>query len=711
MAQQENAASLSRHQHSLAVKALARLLLAGITILLANLARAYDVEPDSFGNRIYILLDNPNAGAVYHSVSVSGTPPAFVSNISASIIPASIPGGRSRLAAVDFDVSTAAAGSSADLVLSVSATAAGQNATFNIPVPLTVSTTAPNAQGFVGSSEPAPDPDGADSDGDGTVDSLELAYGSDSADASSTPGQQSSLPSENVPTLMFTSYLVLAIVLLVIGAIPIVRSRGMIDEVNKRSLRSPPLASAIVIFATAAIVLTAEHSRAGNATRIQIVELLPELTSLSAEITGGTSVTATASSSGAAGGASAAIDGNAGTRWESQHGIDPSWLLLDLGTGYALESVTIYWEAANAATYEIQGSNDSSSWSTLATYSGGTFGDRTDNLLTSGNYRYLRMLGLTRSQGNNWGYSIYEMQVYGTLPLVSDADNDGVDDSRDDCPETPADTIVDADGCEPGSYGGYDAPTSYPGYSLVWSDEFNGNSVDLNNWTFETGNGCAQGICGWGNNELQNYTSQNTSVGNGVLIIEAREDNPGNYTSSRLKTQGKQFFQYGRIDIRAVLPAGTGFWPALWMLGESISTVGWPASGEIDIMEMRGNEPNKVLGTAHWQDGGGNHAYYSSENNWQGQDTSPVLPSGTFADEFHVFSIVWNSSSISWYLDDATQPFHVIDTTPSHTSELRGQFFLLMNIAVGGNFLPNPDASTVFPQSMIVDYVRVYQQP
>ena len=421
---------------------------------------------------------------------------------------------------------------------------------------------------------------------------------------------------------------------------------------------------------------------------------------------------ATASSGGPGFEGFLAIDGSMGTRWGSDIGIDPAWLTLDLGTARDLSRVTIHWEAANAETYEIRGSNDNSNWTTLATETGGLFGDRTDVVNVAGNYRYVQMYGISRSVGNNWGYSIWEIEVWGAgTGMGTDTDNDGVVDSNDECGGTPANTPVQANGCVIGYYGGYDAPTSYPGLSLVWQDEFNGVALDPANWVHEIGDGCAQGICGWGNNELQYYRSQNTSVANGHLVIEAREENFGgyNYTSSRIKSQALQSFQYGRIDIRAVLPQGQGLWPALWMLGDNIDTVGWPACGEIDIMEMRGNEPNKVLGTAHW-DNFGSHAYYGSECAFPGcTDNSPVLPSGTFADEFHVFSIVWDSSKIEWYLDGATSPFHVIDITPAALSELRGSFFFLMNIAVGGNFLPNPNGTANFPQQMIVDYIRVYQ--
>lgn len=243
---------------------------------------------------------------------------------------------------------------------------------------------------------------------------------------------------------------------------------------------------------------------------------------------------------------------------------------------------------------------------------------------------------------------------------------------------------------------GYTTPETYPGYNLVWQDEFNGTAIDASNWVHELGNS------GWGNNELQNYTArpENSFISNGKLVIEAKQESLGGapYTSARMKTQGLREFQYGRIDIRAKLPTGKGIWPALWMLGENIGTVGWPKCGEIDIMEIIGSEPATLHGTVHW-DNNGNYANY-------GQSTT--LPSGTFADEYHVFTITWDDQFIRWFLDDVE--YNVIDITPVGLSEFHNEFFFLFNIAVGGNWPGSPDGTTVFPQQMKVDYVRVFQE-
>jgi hypothetical protein len=249
---------------------------------------------------------------------------------------------------------------------------------------------------------------------------------------------------------------------------------------------------------------------------------------------------------------------------------------------------------------------------------------------------------------------------------------------------------------------GFESPLEYAGYEMVWNDEFEGNTLS-DDWVFEIGDGCPT-LCGWGNNELQYYKRENTEVREGFLVIRATQENFGgkNYTSSRIKTQEKQSFKYGRIDIRAALPKGQGIWPALWMLGDNITELGWPACGEIDIMEMVGGSQdvrdNTVHGTVHWD----------SNGNWANFGGSTRLEQGIFNDKFHVFSIIWDDSKIVWLLDNV--PYHEIDTTPQGLNEFRESFFFLFNIAVGGNWPGSPDGTTVFPQQMAVDYVRVFQK-
>ncbi len=244
---------------------------------------------------------------------------------------------------------------------------------------------------------------------------------------------------------------------------------------------------------------------------------------------------------------------------------------------------------------------------------------------------------------------------------------------------------------------GYSTPDNYPGKTLVWRDEFSGNSLNLNDWTFEIG------ASGWGNNELQYYRPENTLLHDGHLVIEARRENFGGaaYTSSRLITKGKKEFKFGRVDIRAALPEGQGIWPALWMLGGNISTVNWPACGEIDIMELIGNQPNRIHGTVHFGANNSQHQYIGNS----------VALAGTakFSDEFHVFSIIWEENKIVWLLDDVQfYQITVADIVPA-AYPFNNDFFFIFNIAVGGNWPGSPDATTNFPQRMIVDYVRVFQ--
>ena len=246
---------------------------------------------------------------------------------------------------------------------------------------------------------------------------------------------------------------------------------------------------------------------------------------------------------------------------------------------------------------------------------------------------------------------------------------------------------------------GYTTPVSYPGYHLAWSDEFNGNSLNTTNWTYD------QGGTGWGNQELENYTNrtQNVFVSAGHLIIEARQESYGgnNYTSGRIKTEGLQQFTFGRIDIRAKLPVAKGMWPALWMLGSNINTVPWPGCGETDIMELVGSAPSQVTGSMHWQQSGGSEGTFN--NNYD-------LSSGDFSEQFHVFSLVWKQDSLQFLVDDQVYVNGSSANVTSGTYPFNSPFFFIFNVAVGGNWPGPPDNTTVFPERMFVDYVRVFQQ-
>lgn len=247
---------------------------------------------------------------------------------------------------------------------------------------------------------------------------------------------------------------------------------------------------------------------------------------------------------------------------------------------------------------------------------------------------------------------------------------------------------------------GYVSTESYEGMELIWADEFEGSAIDSDNWTHELG------ANGWGNNELQNYTSSsdNSFINTGKLVIEATNKPSGgaSYSSARLVSKGKQSFQFGRIDIRAKLPEGQGIWPALWMLGDNIDEVGWPACGELDIMELVGHLPSTLYGTAHWgAEGQGFSNYRTGEY---------VLSGSKFSDAFHVFSLEWEEDKVVWLLDD--EPFHEVTKASIEGAAYRfnAPFFFIMNIAVGGNWPGSPDASTKFPQRMFIDYIRVFQK-
>jgi len=246
-----------------------------------------------------------------------------------------------------------------------------------------------------------------------------------------------------------------------------------------------------------------------------------------------------------------------------------------------------------------------------------------------------------------------------------------------------------------------------PGWTLTWSDEFNepnGSGVNPQKWTMETGG------WGWGNNELEYYTNrlQNAYLEDGSLVIKAiNETYTGsdgvtrNYTSARLKTQDKFAQAYGRFEARIKIPYGQGIWPAFWMLGSDIPQNGWPRCGEIDIMENIGKEPSIVHGTIHgpgYSGGAGIGAAYTLMNGER------------FADAYHIYVVEWQPGMIRWYVDGNLYKTGATNDLPGGANWVFNHpFFLLLNVAVGGYWPGNPDGNTVFPQTMLVDYVRVYQ--
>ncbi len=226
-------------------------------------------------------------------------------------------------------------------------------------------------------------------------------------------------------------------------------------------------------------------------------------------------------------------------------------------------------------------------------------------------------------------------------------------------------------------------------YQLVWADEFNGTSVNTSDWNFEIGGG------GWGNNEQQYYQAANATVANGNLLITAKKQRvkANAYTSARITTKGKREFTYGKMEARIAVPMVQGLWPAFWMLGANISTVSWPACGETDIMEHINTE-NITYGTIHWDNNG--HAQYGG---------STITTPG----DFHIYSVEWDAASIRWYVDGVKFHEANILNNINSTEEFHKPFFLILNLAVGGNWPGQTIDARKLPASMYVDYVRVYQ--
>ena len=253
--------------------------------------------------------------------------------------------------------------------------------------------------------------------------------------------------------------------------------------------------------------------------------------------------------------------------------------------------------------------------------------------------------------------------------------------------------------------------TSNKNYTLVWHDEFdgpNGSLPDPKKWTYDLGGG------GWGNQELESYTNraENAHIENGNLVITARKENfegsdhiAREFTSARLKTQGLFSQTYGRFEARIKIPSGQGMWPAFWMLGDNISSVGWPKCGEIDIMENVGKEPGLVHGSLHGPMTTGAATDLTS---------TVSLPTGKdFAAAFHLYAVEWEPDAVRFYLDDtlyATFTANSVASTPTTAGSwvFDHPYFLILNVAVGGSWPGTPDATTAFPQTMLIDYVRVY---
>lgn len=264
--------------------------------------------------------------------------------------------------------------------------------------------------------------------------------------------------------------------------------------------------------------------------------------------------------------------------------------------------------------------------------------------------------------------------------------------SMNSCFET-AEKVEECDPCI--------SPTTYPGYTSVFSEEFNSLSIE-EEFTLIEGNGCPWS-CGYGNGELQFYQNENILIRDGNLVIVTKKETIGDsqYTSGRISTFNNQSFKFGRIDVRAKLPKGQGIWAGIWLLGDNINEVGWPNAGHLSLAELRGGDMggrnNTIVGKLIW----------GEPNKVELSSNFISIEKGIFNDKFHVFSIIWEPTKIKWLLNDQVYFERNIDASMNET--FNKPFHLILNVAVGGQFPGNPDNTTIFPQEMVVDYIRVFQ--
>ena len=234
----------------------------------------------------------------------------------------------------------------------------------------------------------------------------------------------------------------------------------------------------------------------------------------------------------------------------------------------------------------------------------------------------------------------------------------------------------------------------------LWHDEFDGETIDPTKWTFDIGTGAS----GWGNNEKEYYTDrkENAYIKDGVLHIRAQKENykGAQYTSARMLTKGKFAFKYGTVEARIALPTGKGIWPAFWMLGENFDTVGWPACGEIDIIEAVNSE-NIVYGTNHWANGAEYATYGNNTGNYRNQKFELDIT------QFHTYKFTWDEKYIRMFVDDFMYHEILIENNTGDTEEFHKPFFFLLNVAVAGNWPGFEVDDSQFPNEMLVDYIRV----
>lgn len=365
-----------------------------------------------------------------------------------------------------------------------------------------------------------------------------------------------------------------------------------------------------------------------------------------------------------------AFDLDPASRWATDPDTgwtDEGWIAVDLGAPAHVTSVVLQWDPAYATGYDIEVSDDGDAWTSV--YSTSTGSGFKEVIPLDADGRHVRLHMNTRS--GEYDYSLWEFQVHGT----------------GGAPQTPPASPADPD---------------FDDLELVWSDEFDGAAgtpADASRWTIDPG--LPQ------NNEMQYYTPEGNGShdGEGHFVIEARDEayEGQQYTSHRMNTSNTFHAQYGRFEARVKVPEGRGFWPAFWMMGaDFLEGRPWPYNGEIDIMEFIGQEPYEAHSTLHAP------AY----NGTGGYGGSYELPDGSkISDDFHTFAAEWDSQGIRYFLDDQ-EVFYAQKETVEST---RGpwvydhEFYMILNLAVGGDWPGPPDTTTPFPAQLVVDYVRVYQ--
>ena len=230
---------------------------------------------------------------------------------------------------------------------------------------------------------------------------------------------------------------------------------------------------------------------------------------------------------------------------------------------------------------------------------------------------------------------------------------------------------------------------------LVWEENFDSKTLNRDSWNFDIGNGCPD-LCGWGNNERQIYTETNHTLKDGNLIIQAKLENEV-FTSTKITTKGKKQFLYGRFEARAKLPVGHGLWPAFWMLGSNISTIGWPKCGEIDILEYIGREPHMVFTSLHTQDSHGETI------------NTKKTKFDSIEEGYHIYAMDWTKDKIEFFVDSILVYTFQPSIKNEDTWPFNKPFYLIVNLAVGGNFGGPEVDNSVFPQQFNIDYIKVYQ--